>query len=537
MPTQMCPDDVAWEQAEETSDNWLVQFLELDILRPIADFILKYNRGNATEFAILKKGSYNISLRMKYHKAATVIRFSQPGAVFFPEEKVVNEVAVMRFIADQTSIPVPFILHSGTKKESPLELSPFIMMDYVEHETKMYDALITPGCPTEERGILDPNIDEYRLEMLYGQLAGILLELSTPSLPRIGSLSQIDDFSWEVACRPLSMNMNELVRLGDLPRSKLPNTTFNTASSYLEALADLNIEHLVHQRNDAVESADDCRRKFVARQLFRKLARDKRLTNTSLDKGPFKIWCDDLRPANILLNESMQIVGVVDWEFTYAAPVEFSYAPPWWLLIEKPEFWPKGIDDWTKVFDNRLKTFLRVMKNREDTAIQQGRLKENQRLSGPMQESWESGDFWIIYAVLHSFAFDAIYWQMIDPRFFGPTETPEEAWKERLDLLDEKEKDEMEQLVTRKLKEMETRILAWDPDEYTVAFRQKLKRRTEKENEEEKANADEVHKTEDKGVKEDKGNENEADADVTETSEIPQTDAINDKLATTDLSR
>lgn len=48
---------MAWEQAEETSDKWLVQFLELDILRPIADFILSHSRGIATEFAILRKGS------------------------------------------------------------------------------------------------------------------------------------------------------------------------------------------------------------------------------------------------------------------------------------------------------------------------------------------------------------------------------------------------------------------------------------------------------------------------------------------------
>ena len=65
----------------------------------------------------------------------------------------------------------------------------------------------------------------------------------------------------------------------------------------------------------------------------------------------------------------MQIAGVVDWEFTYAAPVEFSYAPPWWLLIEKPEFWPDGIDDWENVFDYRLKTFLRVMRDCEDTEV------------------------------------------------------------------------------------------------------------------------------------------------------------------------
>lgn len=185
----MSPDDVAWEQAEETSDNWLLQFLGLEILRPIADFILAHNRGIATEFAILKKGSYNISLRLKYRNGAIVIRLSQPGAALFPEEKVVNEVSIMRFLADQTTIPIPFVHHSGTKKESPLELSPFVLMDYIEHQTKMYDALNIPGCPKEERGILDPNMSEDMLEILYEQLAGVLLQLSTTSLPYIGSLS------------------------------------------------------------------------------------------------------------------------------------------------------------------------------------------------------------------------------------------------------------------------------------------------------------------------------------------------------------
>ncbi|OJJ74890.1 hypothetical protein ASPBRDRAFT_73146 [Aspergillus brasiliensis CBS 101740] len=470
MQLRMCPDDVAWEQAEETSDNWLTQFLDNDILKPIGYFMLDHNGGRGTDFGILKKGSYNISLRLKDEHEATVIRLSQPGA---------NEVATMRFLTDRTSIPIPFVYRSGTKKECPLKLSPVIMMDYIEHETKMYNALNTPGCPIEERGVLDPAISEDRLKMLYGEMAGILLQLSIPSLPRIGSLSQIDDFTWEVTRRPLSMNMNELVRVGSLPRSKLPDlhTTFTTTSSYIEALADLNIEHLVHQRNDSVESADDCRRKFVARKLFHKLARDKRLTNPVLEKGPFKIWCDDLRPANVLLHGDLKLAGVVDWEFTYAAPAEFTYAPPWWLLIEKPEYWSNGLEDWARTFDYRLKTFLEVMKNHEDDAIQKGRLKEDQRLSYHMRQSWESGEFWVVYAVMHSFAFDSIYWQKIDPRFFGPTTNPEEAWKVRLDLLDNQEKNEMEQLVAQKLQEMETRHLAWDPDEYTLAFHRNLEER------------------------------------------------------------
>jgi len=55
----------------------------------------------------------------------------------------------------------------------------------------------------------------------------------------------------------------------------------------MEVLADLNIEHLAHQRNDAVESADDCRRKFVARRLLRKLAREKKLTNPLFVNGHY----------------------------------------------------------------------------------------------------------------------------------------------------------------------------------------------------------------------------------------------------------
>ncbi|KAJ5114799.1 hypothetical protein NUU61_000558 [Penicillium alfredii] len=471
MKPRMRYDDAAWEKSEEVADAWVLQFLEPDILTPVGNFLVRHHRPESPdEFDILEKGAFNISLQMTYKNSSAIIRFPQPGAAMFPEEKIRNEVAIMRYIHDRTSIPAPFVLHSGTKKESPLELSPFIIMEYITHDRNVYDILNTPGCPRSDRGILDPNIDEGKLSAVYGELASILLQLSKLSLPRIGSLGQIDDFTWEVAFRPLSMPMNELVRLGSLPQSKLPNTTYDSATSYFEALAELHLTHLINQRNDAIDSADDCRRKFVARHLFRKLAQDHELTGrwASLDKGPFKFWCDDFRPANVLMNEDLKIVGVVDWEFTYAAPVEFSYAPPWWLLLEKPEYWPEGLEDWCSVYERRLQTFLKAMTDREKEGIQQGSLKENQRLSGPMRESWESGDFWIACIARNNFAFDAIYWQKVDQRFFGPTgASADDAWKQRLDILTTKQKDDMENLVAQKVEEMETRVLAWDPDEYT----------------------------------------------------------------------
>lgn len=64
---------------------------------------------------------------------------------------------------------------------------------------------------------------------------------------------------------------------------------------------------------------------------------------------------------------------------------------------------------------------------------------------------------------------DSIYWKKIDQGFSGPTENVEDVWRQRLELLSDKEKEEMEILVAKKVKEMESRVLAWDPDEYTLS--------------------------------------------------------------------
>ncbi|KAI9931874.1 hypothetical protein MW887_010458 [Aspergillus wentii] len=190
-----------------------------------------------------------------------------------------------------------------------------------------------------------------------------------------------------------------------------------------------------------------------------------RLAHSANDHGPFKIWCDNLRPSNVLVNKNLQIVGVIDWEFAYAAPVEFSHAPRWWLLLEQPEYWPDGIEAWAKQFESRLQTFLKVLTEREETAMQQGRLRQEQRLSGPMRQSWVNGDFWVTYAARKNFAF-MIFWKKLDHRTFGSCTIPEEnRWEKRMKLLSEEESQFMEQAVSRKLEQIEKRVLAWEPEE------------------------------------------------------------------------
>jgi hypothetical protein len=391
----------------------------------------------------------------------------------FPEEKVHNEVRVMQFILEQTQgshkipIPVPSISRWGQKKESPAKVGPFIIMEYIEHKQSICRLLENPESDSTVRPALNLNLNMVRLGDLYRKLAKIVLSLSILTLSKIGSVGLVpENKTWKVLNRPLSYSMNEVVQLGTVPRSKIPNSTYSEASSYFDALAELQLSHLISQRNDSIDSEDDCRRKFVARLLFRRLIRDQKLREKWLhhETGPFPIWCDDFRPENVLVDEAENIVGVVDWEFTYTAPVEFSHAPPWWLLLEKPEYWPKGLDNWCIQYDNRLETFLQAMNDCEDEAIRAGQLIETQRLSGPMRDSWKSGNFWIMYAARNNFSFDSIYWQKIDRRFFGTTQSsnPDNVWKERLHLLTPKEKEYIDECVKLKFKEMNTRPLTWD---------------------------------------------------------------------------
>jgi Ser/Thr protein kinase RdoA (MazF antagonist) len=106
---------------------------------------------------------------------------------------------------------------------------------------------------------------------------------------------------------------------------------FNNAADYFEELARQHFYHLEFQINDAVIDEADCQKKYIARCLFHNLSRE---ISKEHCNGPFRLYCVDLRPDNVLIDPSKFVVaGVVDWEFTYAAPVEFTYAAPWWLLI------------------------------------------------------------------------------------------------------------------------------------------------------------------------------------------------------------
>ncbi|ERS97076.1 hypothetical protein HMPREF1624_06405 [Sporothrix schenckii ATCC 58251] len=227
----------------------------------------------------------------------------------------------------------------------------------------------------------------------------------------------------------------------------------------------MHMAQLVFQRRDVVEDANDAWDKYVARQLFRRAAAERRFSSeaTVSDAGPpaISLYSEDLRSANILLDKDDRIVGVIDWEFAYAAPLSFSSCPPWWLLMDNPESWsPGGLVGWQQTYEPRLRTFLSALEEVEKQKQQPASAGEP--LSQHMS-SWTSNASMRNYAARRSWAFDFLWWKHIDESLYGPNE--DQDHKARLAEMPAAQLQILDDFVKQKLDEGEdAEVTVWDKD-------------------------------------------------------------------------
>lgn len=122
---------------------------------------------------------------------------------------------------------------------------------------------------------------------------------------------------------------------------------YSSSTDYFTDSVNMIIAALLFISGRFMESDTDCRDKFVARCLVRDIVRRGQNSTGQPDQispdaeaqtdqrcETFKLWGDDLRPGNVLLDETGAVVGVVDWEYTYFAPETYWVNPPWWLPLE-----------------------------------------------------------------------------------------------------------------------------------------------------------------------------------------------------------
>ncbi|KAJ9296158.1 hypothetical protein DTO271G3_5299 [Paecilomyces variotii] len=428
-------DDIQYNKSRFTALAWNQRLRESlpTLVKQIGDQF-----GIKAEYEYLSLGSFNCCYRLK--GLHSIIRFPIFSKSVFRYEKTNDECMIMTYISQFTSIPIPKLLAAGSS-----ELGPYMVLSFVDG-TRLSDHLKAPPDP-EAPIMLQPNIDIATLASAYRNMARILIQLSRCEFSRIGAIGKDESGNWRAWKRPITLNMNQVVSCGNFPPNALPQQTFATANAYFTALAETHIAHLRTQRNDAIAGEADCREKYVARQLFLKVARD---FSTTYNHGPFPLYCDDLRPTNVIVDSHLNIRGVIDWEYCYAAPAEFTYCSPWWLLLKHPDDWD-DLKTFLEEFIPRHNLFIQVLQDEENGMIERGDISEHQRLSVGMAQSLENGRFWFCLAATSSYGFDDIYWQFIDPLYYGEFTSIED----RISLLSKQEQDDLDPFIQLKTRQAE----------------------------------------------------------------------------------
>ncbi|QPC70372.1 hypothetical protein HYE68_001124 [Fusarium pseudograminearum] len=484
MEARQDSDNLAWDRSDALWEEAVKHVQLPSICRKIESFAERTFGQTATLIPPIIVGGFNAlyPIRVEGRSGNVLVRLPCPNQAVFPLEKTLAEAATVAYVSQHTQLRVPSVLHHGDDSE----VGPFMIIEDLGSRRGMGQALEAPREDLNDPAILRPDISEIKLRSLYAEMARCMLQLAQLEFPRIGALVEDSPGSCSVLGRPMTLNMNNMVQLSNIPKSIFPSerTTYDTADEWYTALAEMQMATLIFQHNDMVSSEDDCRNKYVARQLFRRLAKQGRLSNFGFaedtwsayskhagerlpspdNSSSFRLWSDDFRPANVLIDDHDHVLGAIDWEFVYVAPTQFVLDSPWWLLLDIPEMWDAGIEDWSKAYEARIDTWISAVQEAEKDISSNSFL-----LSAYMRESWKTGRFWLNYAARKSWAFDTIYWKYLDEKFFGEREdgTPaEEQWKTRVHLLSEEEQAAMETLVQAKMAESENRVLVeWDDED------------------------------------------------------------------------
>lgn len=185
----------------------------------------------------------------------------------------------------------------------------------------------------------------------------------------------------------------------------------DTVTEYMEYLIQQNTDHVSYQRN-SIDDANDAQRKYLLRRDVKSLI--SRFVSKEYNSGPFKLFCDDLQPGNVIVDpETLEIVALIDLEWTYAAPYQFLFSPPPWLILERPNSWTSN---GMASYNAKFLIFIKSLRDEEAKREKEGHLNfpEDQRMSTLMSRSMDDGKFWFEQLLRDAFNFDGdVVWPKI----------------------------------------------------------------------------------------------------------------------------
>ncbi|KAK8177123.1 kinase-like domain-containing protein [Phyllosticta citrichinensis] len=407
-------------------------------------------------------GSFNFYFIFEFDDGVKwLARFPIPGRTMDPDGKLRREVAVIKHIQANTSIPVPAIHFWGMSADNNLGLGPFMIMDYVDG-LKLGELWKDPTASRLSRH-LKKDISDRDLRIVHRQMARFLLELYKLRFDKIGSLVMDDDGQMSVQGPPLTWTMQEIEAHSGIKAGGDRLEPFESSTEYFDWITDMDWQHLEEQFNSVVTLPTRV---------------------PKYDSAPFGLVCDDFRYGNMLINneQDLHIMAVLDWEWSYTAPLQLCHSPPRAL-------WGKLPNDLSLSerrgelarYKEFLDTFMDELRREEEAQMDDSHgsnssssVDAQPKLSVLMQKSWDDGTLWFNEIILSC--------------YMGGNDT---AWKllckqyPEIAVADDIDEEALAEFVERKVRWREQ----YDEIERTYAANSAAKKEKEAQEERDKADS------------------------------------------------
>lgn len=281
---------------------------------------------------------------------------------------------LLRLVADRTNIPLPRIIAYGSGDESK-PIHTFLILEYVHGKT--LDTSKVRGLPAEQK------------QTLYESLADIYIQLRRLEFSSIGCLTGRQDPTVGGPRTVFTIDINNQVMSNNNPLQiqekymRNPQGGLQSAADYTQMLLDLG--------DNALQACTEVSAEQVYNMhVFRKFALG--WLKPEFDQGPFLLTHGDFDGRNILIDETYNIVAVLDWEWGHVVPLQF-FIPPLWL--DTPSMTMMSRHAWYWLALKEYDVFLAIVRSREQVSFGSDNIS--------LADEWEvvkpDGGFFIPYAL------------------------------------------------------------------------------------------------------------------------------------------
>lgn len=290
-------------------------------------------------------------------------------------------------LVSQTTIPIPRVIAPDIDDEDDADIPSFVILEYVEG-TPLSDVRIQGLSPEKQA-------------TLYQGLADIYLQLRRLTFSELGVLALSENGEVDVLQGPVSVEFN-LQQLAGLQPSSVrevrgPKGTLHTATEYVSLLLAM-AWNIFYSSPAVTQDRDDAEHVLYYLFQFDRFVRHVWLDKT-LDEEPFVLCHGDLVDRNIIVDDDMNIVGVLGWEWSRVVPLQL-FNPPLWLVSNSPELLAER--QFYQYHVEELSKFMTILREREQDQFDETQLADewsNIHINGGLlvAEALEKMDIEIIF--------------------------------------------------------------------------------------------------------------------------------------------